>query len=102
MEWENRIVHSVCILYLAPQEAMTSYHLPTLPYLLIKQEILLMKKKYLPECPTNELDGYENIPIEDAQVEAIVENQPKWREDWLKKRSKDQSTLLPGTPIFAY
>ena len=45
--------------------------MPTLPYPLLKREVQLIKKKYLPECPTNELGGYEQVPITDAEVEAI-------------------------------
>ena len=45
--------------------------MPTLPYPLLKKEVQLLKEKYLPECPTNELGGYEQVPIEDHQVAAI-------------------------------
>ena len=47
---------------------------PPLPSL--KREVQLIKQKYLLECPTNELGGYEQVPITDAEVEAIQENQP--------------------------
>ena len=50
--------------------------MPTLPYPLLKREVQLIKSKYLPECPTNELGGYEQVPIMDTEVEAIQQNQP--------------------------
>ena len=36
-----------------------SYHMPTLPYPLLKQEVQLLKQTLLPQSPTNELGGYQ-------------------------------------------
>ena len=59
MEWELKVLHSACIHYLTAGDLQKDYHMPTLPYPLLKQEVQLLKAKYLPECPTNEIGGYE-------------------------------------------
>ena len=71
MEWELKVLHSTCIHYLTAEDIRTEYHMPTLPYPLLKREVHLLKNKYLPECPTNKLGGYEQVPIQDVKVEAI-------------------------------
>ena len=68
--------------------------MPTLPYPLLKREVQLLKSKYLPECPTNELGGYEQVPITDAEVEAIQQNQPAWRVSWLGQFLKNKLHYL--------
>jgi len=83
MLWESRIIHSACITYLTPEEIHTDYHMPTLPYPLLKQEVQYMKKRFLPKCQPSELGGYENIPITDYQVANIEKNQPTWRVTWM-------------------
>ena len=79
MEWELKVLHSTCIHYLTIEAIHTDYHMPTLPYPLLKQEVQLMKSKFLPDCPTNELGGYTQVPIQDYQVAKIQQNQPTWR-----------------------
>ena len=64
MEWEQTLLHSACIVYLTPEGIHADYHMPSLPFPLLKQEVQLMKKKYKLECPLNELGGYEQVPIE--------------------------------------
>ena len=54
----------------------------------------LLKAKYPPECPTNELGGYEQVPIEDYQVAEIQQNQPPWRASWLVKYPKNKLHYL--------
>lgn len=39
MEWELKILHSTCIHYLTAEAIHTDYHMPTLPYPLLKQEV---------------------------------------------------------------
>lgn len=85
MHWEARVIHFACILYLKPEEIHADYHMLTLPYPLLKQEVQLMKKRFLPECQPNELGGYAQVPIQDYQVVDIEQNQPKWRNTWIKK-----------------
>ena len=94
MEWELKVLHSACIHYLTAEDIQKEYHMPTLPYPLLKHEVQLIKQKYLPECPTNELGGYEQVPITDAEVEAIQENQPAWRVSWLGKFPKNKLHYL--------
>ena len=53
--------------------------------LLLKQEVQLLKQSLLPQCPTNELRGYQGIPIKDFKVMEIEKNQPKWRQVWLHR-----------------
>lgn len=36
MEWEWRILHSTALAYLKPKKATTDYHMPMLPYPLLK------------------------------------------------------------------
>lgn len=90
MAWEQKILRSASIAYLTPKVLVSDYHMPTLPYPLIKQEVLLMKKEFLPQCQPNDLGGYAHVQIEDFEASAIMDNQPKWRENWLNKRVKDR------------
>lgn len=69
----KRILHSGCITYLTPKVA-TDYHMPMLPYPLLKHEVILMKKAYLPKFSTNDLGGYQNEPIEDWETAKIMDN----------------------------
>lgn len=94
MEWELKVLHSACIHYLTAGNIQKEYHMPTLPYLLLKKEVQQLKEKYLPECPTNELGGYEQVPIEDHQVAAIQLNQPPWRVSWLAKYPRNKLHYL--------
>ena len=71
MECELKILHSACIHYLTIEDIHKDYHMPTLVYPLLEQEVQLLKQKNLPECPTNELGGYEQVPIQDFQVAEI-------------------------------
>ena len=82
MEWERRILHSACITFLTPAALHASYHMPSLPYPLLKLEVQMLKRTLLPECPTNELGGYAQVPIRDSQVMDIEKNQPRWRQIW--------------------
>ena len=82
MEWERRILHSACITLLTPSAVRASYHLPTLPYPLLKLEVELLKQTLLPQCPLNEMGGYQQVPIKDYEVMDIERNQPKWRQTW--------------------
>ena len=59
MEWERRILHSACITLLTPSAVRASYHLPTLPFPLLKLEVELLKQTLLPQCPLNEMGGYQ-------------------------------------------
>ena len=59
--------------------------MPTLPYPLLKLEVQMLKQSLLPQCPTNELGGYQGIPVADYEVLEIEKNQPKWRAIWLRK-----------------
>ena len=79
MEWERRILHSACITLLTPAAVRASYHLPTLPYPLLKLEVELVKQTLLPQCPINELGGYQQVPNKDYEVIDIETNQPRWR-----------------------
>ena len=65
MEWEQNILHSECIHYLTEEALHAEYHMPTLPFPLLKQEVQLMKNTFLRECPTNELGAYAQVPIKD-------------------------------------
>ena len=47
------------------------YHILTLPFRLLKQEVQLMKNKFPPDCLTNELGGYAQVPFQDYQVVEI-------------------------------
>ena len=85
MEWERRILHSACITLLTPSAVRASYHLPTLPYPLLKLEVELLKQTLLPQCPLNEMGGYQQVPIKDYEVMDIEKNHPKWRQMWFTK-----------------
>ena len=85
MEWERRILHSACITLLTPAALRASYHLPTLPYPLLKLEVKLLKQTLLPQCPINELGGYQQVPIKDYEVIDIETNQPRWRQTWFTR-----------------
>lgn len=89
MEWERQILHFACITFLTPAALHASYHMPSLPYPLLKLEVQMLQRTLLPECPTNELGGYEQVPIRDSQVMDIEKNQPRWRQIWF--------TLTKGT-----
>ena len=65
MEWERRILHSAALTFLTPESIGENYYMPTLPYPLLKQEVLLLKQRLLPQCPTNEIF--------------------KWRQIWLQR-----------------
>ncbi|KAI5081241.1 hypothetical protein GOP47_0004424 [Adiantum capillus-veneris] len=100
MDWERRLLHSVCIVYLTPEAIHADYHMPTLPYPLLKQEVQLMKKKFLPECPTYELGGYAQVPIQDRQVADIQKNQPTWRKNprnWIHYLAAPQELRINPT-----
>jgi len=85
-----RILHFACIVYLTLENLVVAdYHMPTLPYPLIKKEVLLMKQKFLPQCQTKKLGGYANVAIEDFEVSQILENQLPWRKSWLQKQVRD-------------
>ena len=60
MEWELKVLHSACIHYLTAEAIHIDYHMPTLP----QQEVQLLKQKFLLDCPTKELAGYEEVPIQ--------------------------------------
>lgn len=90
MHWESRIIHSACITYLTPEGIHADYHMPTLPYPLLKQEVQYMKKRFLQEFQPNELGGYANVPISDYQVADIEQNQPTWRITWMKKNTRNK------------
>lgn len=94
MQWEARVIHSACIVYLKPEAIHTDYHMPTLPYPLLKQEVQLMKKTFLPECQPNELGGYAQVPIQDYQVMDIEKKQPRWRQTWMKKNVRNRLHYL--------
>ena len=79
MKWEKRILHSSALTLLTPKSIYEHYNTPTLPYPLLKLECLLLKKKLLPNCPTNELGGYAGVPVEEHTVMDIETNQPRWR-----------------------
>lgn len=98
MHWESRIIHSACMVYLALEDIQADYHMPTLPYLLLKQEVQLMKKRFLPKCSTNKLGGYAQVPIQYYQVVDIEQHQPTWRTTWMQKNLKKQITLFGSTP----
>lgn len=53
MEWEKQILDSSALTMLTSQAIYQHYHTPTLPYPLLKLEYELLKKKLLPNCPTN-------------------------------------------------
>ena len=59
--------------------------MPSFPYLLFKQEVQMLKQSLLRECPTNELGGYEGVPVKDYEVIETQRNQPKWRQIWFNK-----------------
>ena len=79
MEWERRIIHSATIILLTPKAIKENYHMPTLPYPLLKQEVQMLKQSLLPHGPTNKSGGYQGVPIVDYEVMEIEKNQPKWR-----------------------
>lgn len=79
MQWEKDILHSAALAYLTPKFITADYHMPTLPYPLLKQEVFMIKKQYLPQCPIDQLGGYNQIQLEDSEVSSIMENQPQWR-----------------------
>lgn len=88
MQWEKDIIHSATL-------ALTSdYHMPTLPYPLLKQEVFMIKKQYLPQCPIDQLGGYNTIRLEDWEVLNIMDNHPRWWIRWFKLRPKDQIFYL--------
>lgn len=94
MHWENNIIHLACLSYLTPEEIYSDYHMPTLPFPLLKQEVILMKKILLPVGPTNELGGYANVSIQDHQVADIESQQPKWRVSRMKKNPRNKLHYL--------
>ena len=59
MELELKVLQFACIHYLIAEDIHKDYHMPTLPYPLLKQEVQLLQQKFLPKCQTNELGGYE-------------------------------------------
>ena len=85
MEWERRILHSTCITLLTPSAVRASYHLPTLPFPLLKLEVELLKQTLLPQCLLNEMGGYQQVPIKDYEVMDIERNQPRWRQTWFTR-----------------
>ena len=94
MEWELKVLHSACIHYLTAEDIQKDYHMPMLPYPLLKQEVQLLKRKFLPDCSKNELGGYEQMPIQDVAVVVIQQNQPAWRVSWLAKFPKNKLYYL--------
>ena len=65
MEWELKVLNSTCIHYLTIKAIYADYHMPTLPFPLLKEEVQLIINKFLPDFPTNELGGYAQVRIQD-------------------------------------
>lgn len=85
MEWERRILHSGCLALLTPEDFKKPEFGPSLPYALLKLEVLQIKQRLQINVPTNELGGYAQIPVKDYEVAEIEANQPEWRKNWLQK-----------------
>lgn len=83
MEWEQEILDSAALSMLTPKDIQQSYKTPQLPLPILKLQVQMLKKKLLPQCETNELGGYADMPINDYQVMDIEKNQPRWRNTWL-------------------
>ncbi len=79
------VLHLANLANLRHGDATKAYHLPTLPYPLLHQESLLLKQKMTPDCPQEELGGFEPITVEEWSGKQIFANQPKWRLDWFRK-----------------
>ena len=74
MEWDQRTLHLACLTFLTLGALHASYHMPSLPYPLLQQEVQMLKQSFLPDCPTNELGGYEGVPIKYFKVIEIEKN----------------------------
>lgn len=94
LQWERQIINSAALAYLTPKEVTADYHMPSLPYPLLKQEVYMVKKQYLPQCPIDQLGGYSQVRLEDWEVSDIMTNQPTWRARWFHIRPKDRIFYL--------
>ena len=83
MEWEHKILESAALTMLTPKDIQQNYRTPQLPLPILKLQVKMLKTKLLPQCPTNELGGYAEVPIKDYEVMDIELNQPKWRKTWM-------------------
>ena len=72
MEWELKVLYSTCRHYRIAKAIHAEYYMSTIAFPLLKQEVQLMKNKFLSsDCHTNELGVYAQVPIQDYQVAQI-------------------------------
>ena len=87
MEWEKHVLHLANLTYLKHGVGTIDYHMPTLPYPLIKQEVLLRKNTHIAQCPPIEdLGGYLPVIMDQWRGVTLFANQPAgWRLTWFYK-----------------
>lgn len=76
IEWEQRILRSANLSFFKSGDATKSYHRPTLPYPLLKFETLKTKERLTPECPLEEIGGYQPITLSEWQTAKVMKHQP--------------------------
>ena len=85
MEWVGRILHSANLAYMKYGDATTYYHKLTLPFSLMKHEVLMCQNYLFLDCPIEDLGGYLPISMAEWQGAIVLKNQPWWRLNWFRK-----------------
>ena len=85
LEWEKRVIHSANREFFKYGDTYNYYHTPTLPLPLLKLESEALIGKLRPQCPEEEMGGYQDIDVKDWMLPQNMKNQPQWRRNWLRK-----------------